>query len=307
MTRSSLQRTLRLLPSGHWAPSPLPLNLALRHPRTRAPAPPHQPDPPPRRPAFDTLASDATAAPSLQGVPAPLDGTKPGDGGARTALPLDAAAHQGPAEGARGPPVTMTRKRTVLGVELPTKPKPPEPDECCMSGCATCVYDLYLEDVEHFHAEALERRERVLDVLRRQRGGAAGREGEGESEGGRARVWGTSEEEDGAPSGWGEAVDVLGPWSDAVRDLAAAASSSASSSSAGAGAQSDAERADEARDKAERELKRARDALDPGMRAFLEMEARIKAKQREQAASARPASPAPGSSSLSSSPPAPAT
>ncbi|GAA5937244.1 hypothetical protein JCM3775_001590 [Rhodotorula graminis] len=293
MTRSSLQRTLRLLPSGHWAPSPLPLNLALRHPRTRAPAPPHQPDPPPRRPAFDTLASDATAAPSLQGVPAPLDGTKPGDGGARTALPLDAAAHQGPAEGARGPPVTMTRKRTVLGVELPTKPKPPEPDECCMSGCATCVYDLYLEDVEHFHAEALERRERVLDVLRRQRGGAAAREGE-------------SEEEDGAPSGWGEAVDVLGPWSDAVRDLAAAASSSAAAG-AGAGAQSDAERADEARDKAERELKRARDALDPGMRAFLEMEARIKAKQREQAASARPASPAPGSSSLSSSPPAPAT
>ncbi|GAA5903917.1 hypothetical protein JCM8208_001726 [Rhodotorula glutinis] len=296
MTRSTLQRTLRLLPSGHWAPSPRPLNLALRHPRTPPRQPPPPPPPPPstqpeHRAAFDTLASDATAAPSLQGVPDPLDGTADGDGGTRTATPLDSAQ---PVQDGQG------LARSVLGVELPTKPKPPEPDECCMSGCATCVYDLYLEDVEHFHAEALERRARVLDVLRRAREGEGEGEGEGEDE-----VGGTSERE---PSGWRDAVDVLGPWSDAVRDLAAASrSSSAGSAGAGAGVgeQGEAARADEARDRAERELKRARDALDPGMRAFLEMEARIKAKQRDQAAAPRahPASPAPGSSSLSSNPP----
>ncbi|GAA5849576.1 hypothetical protein JCM9279_007276 [Rhodotorula babjevae] len=309
MTRPTLQRTLRLLPSGHWAPSSLPLNLALRHPRSAPPQPP--PPPPPPRPAFDTLASDTTAAPSLQGVP---DRDSPGP---RTARPLEAAQPEPErrtgGEGAAQVDSASTgkgrRSRTVLGVELPDKPAPPEADECCMSGCATCVYDLYLDDVEHFHARALEQRGRVLDALRRARGTAATGtrmgEGEGESSGageGEGEGEGGATSEGGAPSGWDDAVDVLGPWSDAVRDLAAPASASASASSAAAaGAQGDA-----ARDRAERELERAREALDPGMRAFLEMEARIKAKQREQAAAApataHPASPAPGSRSLSSSP-----
>lgn len=33
--------------------------------------------------------------------------------------------------------------RIVRGVEIPIRPPPPESDECCMSGCARCVYDLY--------------------------------------------------------------------------------------------------------------------------------------------------------------------
>ncbi|KAJ7152052.1 hypothetical protein C8R46DRAFT_1121857 [Mycena filopes] len=33
------------------------------------------------------------------------------------------------------------------GLEIPQEPKPPEADECCMSGCAVCVYDLYEESV----------------------------------------------------------------------------------------------------------------------------------------------------------------
>ncbi|KAJ7484791.1 oxidoreductase-like protein [Mycena galericulata] len=33
------------------------------------------------------------------------------------------------------------------GFEIPTRPKEPESDECCMSGCAVCVYDLYEEDL----------------------------------------------------------------------------------------------------------------------------------------------------------------
>ncbi|KAH9917299.1 uncharacterized protein B0H18DRAFT_1034830 [Fomitopsis serialis] len=42
--------------------------------------------------------------------------------------------------------------RTFLGLVLPEKPKEPQSDECCMSGCAICVYDLYtaaLEDYKH--------------------------------------------------------------------------------------------------------------------------------------------------------------
>ncbi|KAJ7463870.1 oxidoreductase-like protein [Mycena galericulata] len=33
------------------------------------------------------------------------------------------------------------------GFKIPTRPKAPESDECCMSGCAVCVYDLYEEDL----------------------------------------------------------------------------------------------------------------------------------------------------------------
>ncbi|KAJ6571366.1 hypothetical protein B0H19DRAFT_1255349 [Mycena capillaripes] len=37
--------------------------------------------------------------------------------------------------------------RYFLGLEIPQEPKPPESDECCMSGCAVCVYDLYEESL----------------------------------------------------------------------------------------------------------------------------------------------------------------
>ncbi|KAF8180436.1 hypothetical protein BJ912DRAFT_855169 [Pholiota molesta] len=32
----------------------------------------------------------------------------------------------------------------------PEEPKPPADDECCMSGCAVCVYDLYEESLEAY-------------------------------------------------------------------------------------------------------------------------------------------------------------
>ncbi|KAG9119369.1 hypothetical protein FRC07_005625 [Ceratobasidium sp. 392] len=42
----------------------------------------------------------------------------------------------------------MLSEVVVRGVRIPQKPKPPESDECCMSGCAVCVYDLYLSSLE---------------------------------------------------------------------------------------------------------------------------------------------------------------
>nr|CDI56499.1 related to ABC1-ubiquinol--cytochrome-c reductase complex assembly protein [Melanopsichium pennsylvanicum 4] len=40
----------------------------------------------------------------------------------------------------------------IRGITIPLKPPPPGPEECCMSGCAHCAYDIYAEDLEDFHA-----------------------------------------------------------------------------------------------------------------------------------------------------------
>ncbi|OCH93917.1 hypothetical protein OBBRIDRAFT_789784 [Obba rivulosa] len=42
-------------------------------------------------------------------------------------------------------------RRTFMGFTIPEEPKPPEPDECCMSGCAICVYDLYNESLDSYN------------------------------------------------------------------------------------------------------------------------------------------------------------
>ncbi|KAI9004842.1 oxidoreductase-like protein [Phycomyces nitens] len=36
-------------------------------------------------------------------------------------------------------------------IELPKKPE--SPDNCCMSGCAHCVWDMYQEDIEDYQAK----------------------------------------------------------------------------------------------------------------------------------------------------------
>lgn len=96
-----------------------------------------------------------------------------------------------------------------------------------MSGCAICVYDLYLEDLENFHSSVSAARSAVLDQLR-----------EG------ARL----DEGDWPP-------ELLGPWEDAEKELKGVKDGA-----------SGEEREQAAREQAERELKRARDALDPSMR-----------------------------------------
>ncbi|KAJ8095546.1 hypothetical protein PM082_023073 [Marasmius tenuissimus] len=37
--------------------------------------------------------------------------------------------------------------QTFRGIVIPVKPREPASDECCMSGCAVCVYDLYEESL----------------------------------------------------------------------------------------------------------------------------------------------------------------
>ncbi|KAH7904988.1 hypothetical protein BJ138DRAFT_1018336 [Hygrophoropsis aurantiaca] len=38
---------------------------------------------------------------------------------------------------------SLFKGTTFAGFIIPEEPKPPADDECCMSGCAICVYDLY--------------------------------------------------------------------------------------------------------------------------------------------------------------------
>ncbi|KAJ1736420.1 hypothetical protein LPJ72_001431 [Coemansia sp. Benny D160-2] len=42
---------------------------------------------------------------------------------------------------------------------LPPKPEPPNNDDCCMSGCEFCVWDLYDEDMREYQKHAVEARE----------------------------------------------------------------------------------------------------------------------------------------------------
>jgi hypothetical protein len=35
----------------------------------------------------------------------------------------------------------------------PVPPPPPEPDDCCHSGCAVCVFDLYNDALERYEEQ----------------------------------------------------------------------------------------------------------------------------------------------------------
>jgi len=104
-----------------------------------------------------------------------------------------------------------------------------------MSGCAHCVYDLYLEDIEHYHDQLGSFKSLILNetlpLL-------------------------SEEEQEMVRRDW--PVEIFGEFGERERE--------------GEGA----------KEKAERELRETRKALDPATRAFLEMEEKIKKKQSEK-------------------------
>ncbi|KAJ3544061.1 hypothetical protein NM688_g5783 [Phlebia brevispora] len=66
-------------------------------------------------------------------------------------------------------PLTSARRpsgaRTFMGYVVPEEPQPPGPEECCMSGCAICVQDLYIEALEEYK-KAVESLRTSLKLLR---------------------------------------------------------------------------------------------------------------------------------------------
>jgi hypothetical protein len=50
--------------------------------------------------------------------------------------------------------------KNVAGILVP--PRPNEPDNCCMSGCVNCVWDVYRDDLEEWAARSAQAREAVL-------------------------------------------------------------------------------------------------------------------------------------------------
>ena len=103
----------------------------LNNPLTAAnPAPPRTPNSLPRTPPAPTPTAPIPAA-----VPKPA-----------AAAPATAGDGNAESPGSAPEQRQISRGETVAGVYVP--PKPEEPDNCCMSGCVTCVMTTFLEDLE---------------------------------------------------------------------------------------------------------------------------------------------------------------
>lgn len=59
---------------------------------------------------------------------------------------------------------SSTPKHTIRGISIPLKPPPPGAEDCCMSGCARCVYDLYKEDLEEYQESLTSVRSKLLEI-----------------------------------------------------------------------------------------------------------------------------------------------
>lgn len=53
------------------------------------------------------------------------------------------------------------RSQWIAGVLVP--PKPDEPDNCCMSGCVNCVWELYREELEEWAAKSTEAKQKMIE------------------------------------------------------------------------------------------------------------------------------------------------
>lgn len=65
----------------------------------------------------------------------------------------------GPTERAERLAQIRAKSNVIAGVVVP--PKPEEPDNCCMSGCVNCVWDLFRDEMEEWAAANSEAERRV--------------------------------------------------------------------------------------------------------------------------------------------------
>ncbi|BGO95172.1 hypothetical protein NBRC10512_004161 [Rhodotorula toruloides] len=226
---------LRLSPlTNRWTRTTRPFNLS-KHARP-LPAPPARTKG--VKEPFETLVADLTPVPGVQ-VPRLEAGAR--EGVPRAGMAVEGDGQAMPVGAGEGEKVkaeqSTTKGKAWMGVEIPLKPAAPEEGECCMSGCAVCVYDLYLSDLEHFQLSLASARKAIMARL------------------------------DALPPH--EKEQKMKEWPDELGDKP------------GEGVVGK-EGGVDAKKEAEKELERERKTLDPTVRAFLEMEARVKAKGKDR-------------------------
>ncbi|KAJ8584621.1 hypothetical protein M405DRAFT_826510 [Rhizopogon salebrosus TDB-379] len=62
----------------------------------------------------------------------------------------DASKARSPLSMPPSPPDVQMAPEIIAGFMVPREPTPPADEECCMSGCAICIYDLYEESLEAY-------------------------------------------------------------------------------------------------------------------------------------------------------------
>ncbi|KAF9362120.1 hypothetical protein BGX26_000008 [Mortierella sp. AD094] len=93
----------------------------------------------------------------FQGAPASAPATTPTKGeikkGYSNVFP-GAAVSRGSTTFATGNKSSLSKPRAdstlYHGFSIPVKPTPPGSEDCCMSGCAHCIYDIYEEDRQEY-------------------------------------------------------------------------------------------------------------------------------------------------------------
>ncbi|SPO32416.1 related to ABC1 - ubiquinol--cytochrome-c reductase complex assembly protein [Ustilago trichophora] len=175
--------------------------------------------------AVESLSGNPTGSSSIQETPS--DATQPES---FSGIDLTRAATPAEVTATSSEPSTTMGPTLIRGIIIPLKPPPPGPEECCMSGCAHCAYDIYAEDLEDFHARLSSVRTQLSQLEPR-----------------------VKREE------WRS--DLLGEFPEDVEE-------------------GDNE---DMKERAQKEVDRVIGDLDPTMRAFLEMERKLKKQEREKA------------------------
>lgn len=121
-----------------------------------APSPPPTKKKPGRKP--DNEAS-ASPTPSESTNVSPPEPSPPPTSAQEKARIIFGSRLLGPAEEEDRLAVKSARSSYLAGVLVP--PQPEEPDNCCMSGCVNCVWDLFREEMEEWTAKKNEAQQRM--------------------------------------------------------------------------------------------------------------------------------------------------